>query len=177
MSQDGDLIIRLKPIELVLLDVDGVLTDGRIHLGTGSDEGRTFFVRDGLAIKLAQTVGLQFGIVSGRDSPVVSRRAAELDIRHIHQGVHEKGERFEQIASETGLSPDQICFVGDDLIDIPAMRRAGFAASPADADPATKRFAHYVCERSGGNGAVREVIDMILKSGNRWDQAMERFLK
>ena len=176
-SQQPELNQRASQIQLVILDVDGVLTDGRIHLGSGSEEGRTFYVRDGLAIKIAQRVGLQFGILSGRDSPVVSRRASELGIEHVHQGVIEKGERFDQIVSETGIQPEQICFVGDDLIDLPAMRRAGFAASPADADSEVMKHAHYICEKNGGHGAVREVVEVILRASDRWERALERFLR
>lgn len=176
-SHHPELNQRASKIQLVILDVDGVLTDGRIHLGTGAEEGRTFYVRDGLAIKIGQLVGLQFGILSGRESPVVSRRASELGIEHVHQGVIEKGERFDQIVSETGIPPEQICFVGDDLIDLPAMRRAGFAASPADADSEVVKHAHYICQKNGGHGAVREVIEVILRASDRWERALERFLR
>ena len=167
---------RAAAIRMVLLDVDGVLTDGKLYLGRDGEEFRAFYVRDGLAIRLGQSVGLEFGIVSGRESPLVEHRARELKIEQIHQGVHAKGERFDRIARECGLEAGQICFVGDDLIDVPAMRRAGLAACPADGCEETSRFAHYICNNRGGQGAVREVIDLILRAAGRWDKAMERFL-
>jgi 3-deoxy-D-manno-octulosonate 8-phosphate phosphatase (KDO 8-P phosphatase) len=173
---DQEIRRRAAAIKLVLLDVDGVLTDGKLYLGKDGAEMRAFYVRDGLAIRLGQSVGMEFGILSGRDSPLVDQRAAELKIKHVHQGVHAKGQRFDRIASDTGLKPDEICFVGDDLIDVPAMRRAGLAATPADGCEETRQYAHYVCKNRGGQGAVREVIDLILRSSGRWDSAMERFL-
>ena len=176
MVTDQEVRRRASAIKMVLLDVDGVLTDGKLYLGNDGVEMRAFYVRDGLAIRLGQSVGLEFGILSGRDSPLVQQRAAELKIRHVHQGVHAKGQRFDRIASETGLEPDEICFVGDDLIDLPAMRRAGLSASPADACEETRKHAHYVCKNKGGQGAVREVIDLILRASGRWDSAMARFL-
>ena len=176
MVTDEEIRTRAAAIRMVLLDVDGVLTDGKLYLGKDGQELRAFYVRDGLSIRLGQSVGLEFGIMSGRDSPLVEQRARELKIEQIHQGVHAKGERFDRIASETGLEPKEICFVGDDLIDVPAMRRAGLAACPADGCTETRKYAHYVCENRGGQGAVREVVDLILRASDRWDTAMERFL-
>ena len=167
---------RAAAIRLILFDVDGVLTDGKLYLGRDDEEFRAFYVRDGLAIKMAQAVGLRFGIVSGRDSPLVERRARELEIEIVRQGVHAKGECFEAIAAETGLGADEIGFVGDDLIDVPALRRAGLAACPADACKETLKFAHYRCAAGGGHGAAREVIDLVLRASGRWEAAMQRFL-
>jgi len=176
-TSDNEIRQRAAEVRMILLDVDGVLTDGRIYLGNNDEEFRTFFVRDGLAIRMGQSVGLGFGIVSGRNSPLVERRARELDIEHIHQGVQDKGERLERIVAESGLKTEQICFVGDDLIDVPAMRRAGLAACPADGCEETRQFAHYICDNKGGHGAVREVVGLVLRASGRWDTAMQRFLK
>ncbi len=162
---------------MILLDVDGVLTDGRIYLGNNDEEFRAFFVRDGLAIRMGQSAGLSFGIVSGRKSPLVERRARELDIEHVHQGIRDKGTQFDRIVAETGLKTEQICFVGDDLIDVPALRRAGFAVCPADGCEETRQFAHYICNNKGGHGAVREVVHLVLRASGRWDMAMQRFLE
>ena len=176
-ASDNEIQRRAAEIRMILLDVDGVLTDGKIYLGNNDEEFRTFFVRDGLAIRMGQSAGLSFGILSGRDSPLVVRRARELDIEHIHQGIRDKGGQLDQIAAETGLKTEQICFVGDDLIDVPALRRAGFAACPADGCEETRQFAHYICNNKGGHGAVREVVDLVLHASGRWDMAMQRFLK
>jgi len=176
-ASDNEIQRRAAQVRMILLDVDGVLTDGKIYLGNNDEEFRTFFVRDGLAIRMGQSAGLRFGIVSGRNSPLVERRARELDIENIHQGVQDKGERLERIVAETGLKAEQICFVGDDLIDVPAMRRAGLAACPADGCEETRQFAHYICDNKGGHGAVREVVDLVLRATGRWDEVMQRFLE
>jgi 3-deoxy-D-manno-octulosonate 8-phosphate phosphatase (KDO 8-P phosphatase) len=174
---DPEVVERARRIRLILLDVDGVLTDGRIHLGGGEEDARAFYVRDGLGIRMGQEAGLSFGIVSGRRSEVVARRAAELKITEVHQGVLDKAEVFDGIVQKSGVSTESVCFVGDDVIDLPAMRRAGLAAAPSDADPETRRFAHYVTEREGGRGAVREVVDLVLRASGRWDDVMRRFIE
>ncbi len=176
-SGDAEVRRRAAGISLILLDVDGVLTDGKLYLGNNDEEYRAFFVRDGLAIRMGQAAGLTFGILSGRDSPLVERRAKELHIEHVHQGVHDKGDRLELIARETGLKAEQICFVGDDLIDVPALRRAGLAACPSDGCEETRRFAHYICDNKGGHGVVREIVDLVLRASGRWETAMKRFLE
>ncbi len=176
-ASENEIQRRAAGIGMILLDVDGVLTDGKIYLGNNGEEYRAFFVRDGLAIRLGQSVGLDFGILSGRDSPLVERRARELGIDQIHQGILDKGTQLDRIAVETGLKPEQICFVGDDLIDIPALRRAGLAACPSDGCRETRRYAHYICNNKGGQGAVREVVDLVLRASGRWDRAMQRFME
>lgn len=176
-ASDSEIQRRAAKIRMILLDVDGVLTDGKIYLGNNNEEFRAFFVRDGLAIRMGQSAGLSFGIVSGRISPLVERRARELDIEHIHQGIHDKGECLDRIAAETGLKNEQICFVGDDLIDVPAMRRAGLAACPVDGCEETRQRAHYICDNKGGHGAVREVVDLVLRASGRWETVMRRFLE
>ena len=176
-ASDNEIQRRAAEIRMILLDVDGVLTDGKIYLGNNNEEFRAFFVRDGLAIRMGQSAGLRFGILSGRDSPLVERRARELGIEHVHQGIQDKGELLNRIAAETGLKTEQICFVGDDLIDVPALRLAGLAACPADGCEETRQFAHYICNNKGGHGAVREVVDLVLRASGRWDKAMQRFLE
>jgi len=171
---DAAMLQRAARVRLVLLDVDGVLTDGSIHMTSGGEESRCFFVRDGLGIRMGQEAGLQFGIVSGRGSAVVARRAEELRIHELHQRVHRKAERVREIVERLSVPVEQLCFIGDDLIDVPAMRLAGFAAAPADAAPETRQAAHYVAERAGGRGAVREVLDLVLKASGKWDEVLER---
>jgi len=168
---------RAKGVRLVLLDVDGVLTDGRLLSYSDGSEGRAFFVRDGMAIRVGQEAGLLFGIISGRESPVVTRRANELHIGEVHQGVYNKVERFEEIGERLALPTEAVCFVGDDLIDVPLMRRVGFAAAPADAAPEAREAAHFVASRGGGRGAVREVVEFVLRSAGRWDDVVQRLFK
>ena len=168
---------RARRVRLVLLDVDGVLTDGRLLYYSDGSEGRAFFVRDGMAIRVGREAGLLFGIISGRQSEVVTRRAAELGIGEVHQGVYNKVERFEEIAERLALTAEAVCFVGDDLIDVPLMRRVGFAAAPADAAPEAREAAHFVATRGGGLGAVREVVEFVLRADGRWDEVVEDLFK
>jgi 3-deoxy-D-manno-octulosonate 8-phosphate phosphatase (KDO 8-P phosphatase) len=162
---------------VILLDVDGVLTDGRLFLGTGGYDGRAFHTRDGHGIRMGQRGGLLFGLVSGRESPVVAARAEELYITEVHQGVYDKLACVEELLARLGIDAAEACFVGDDLVDLPAMRRVGFAAAPRDAAPEVRRFAHYVTRRPGGGGAVREVVDLVLRASDRWEQATERYYR
>jgi 3-deoxy-D-manno-octulosonate 8-phosphate phosphatase (KDO 8-P phosphatase) len=171
---DPDTTRRAAEVKLILLDVDGVLTDGRIHLTSNGEEGRSFDVRDGMGIRLGQLAGLEFGILSGRESTVVQRRADELRITELHQRVRHKADRFREVVERLGIPADAVCFVGDDIIDVPAMRLAGFAAAPADAAPEAREIAHYVTGCAGGRGAVREVVDLVLRAGGKWDGVLKR---
>lgn len=162
-------------IKLLIVDVDGVLTDGRIVLDNHGNEHKFFHVRDGHGIKLLQRAGIAVGIVTGRKSEVVNRRAAELGIKHVHQGSKNKMEAYESILKDTGLRDEQVAYVGDDIVDIPVMRRAGFSAAVSDAEDYVKEAAMFVTERPGGRGAVREITDLILRAGGRWDEVTRRY--
>ena len=166
---------RLKNIKLLLLDVDGVLTDGRIIFDSNGIESKFFNVKDGHGIKLLQRAGIEVGIVSGRKSQVVTNRAAELGITRVFQGALDKLAVYREILQETGLTDAQIAFMGDDVIDIPVMRRVGFAAAPADAVEEVLPHAHFVTRNRGGWGAVREVCDLILKGQGSWDHVTARY--
>jgi 3-deoxy-D-manno-octulosonate 8-phosphate phosphatase (KDO 8-P phosphatase) len=162
-------------VRLLIVDVDGVLTDGRIVLDNHGNELKFFHVRDGHGLKLLQRAGIEVAIVTGRESEVVERRAAELGIRLVHQGSKRKLEAYESILRETGLGEEEVAYVGDDIVDVPVMRRAGFSAAVADAEEYVKEAAMYVTERPGGRGAVREITDLILKAGGHWDGVTERY--
>ncbi len=162
-------------VRLLIVDVDGVLTDGRIVLDNHGNELKFFHVRDGHGLKLLQRAGIEVAIVTGRESAVVERRAAELGIRRVHQGSRLKMEAYESILEETGLKDEEVAYVGDDIVDIPVMRRAGFSAAVADAEEYVKEAAMYVTERPGGRGAVREITDFILKAGGHWDEVTRRY--
>ena len=168
---------RAARVRLVLLDVDGVLTDGRLYVGGEGYDGRAFHTRDGHGIRMGQRGGLVFGIVSGRESRVVAARAEELYITEVHQGVHDKLACFEQLLGRLGLGPEEVCYIGDDLVDLPVMKRVGLAAAPADAAPEVREAAHHVTATAGGRGAVREVVDLILRASNKWEQATERYYR
>jgi 3-deoxy-D-manno-octulosonate 8-phosphate phosphatase (KDO 8-P phosphatase) len=165
-----------EKVRLIVLDSDGVLTDGRIVMNSDGTETRAFHVTDGFGIRMGQRAGLRFAVVSGRRSEVLARRAAELGIDELHQKIFDKATCLTEILERLGLPAEAACFVGDDLIDLPAMRLAGFSAAPADAQPLVRDAAHFITERAGGRGAVREVVDVILRAGGRWSDAMRDYL-
>ena len=165
-----DIVSRASRIKLLLMDCDGVLTDGRIWLTPDGDEQKSFHARDGQGISVWHRAGFKSGIISGRASSGVKRRAHELKIHYVHQYSKDKVIALEEIVADASVSADECCFVGDDLGDIAIMRRVGLAVAVADAAEDTKATAHYVTTRNGGDAAVREVIEFILKAQNRWDE-------
>jgi 3-deoxy-D-manno-octulosonate 8-phosphate phosphatase (KDO 8-P phosphatase) len=172
-----ETIARAAKVRMILLDSDGVLTDGAITYCSDGCEIRSFHVHDGFGIRLARKAGLTLGIISGRASPVLEKRAAELGITEVHQRVLDKAGRLDEMLVRFDMTAEEVCFVGDDLIDLSVMRRVGFAAAPSDAQPAVREAAHYVTEHGGGQGAVREVIEIVLRASGRLDEALQRFLK
>jgi YrbI family 3-deoxy-D-manno-octulosonate 8-phosphate phosphatase len=162
-------------VELILSDVDGVMTDGGVVFDNQSIETKVFHIRDGLGIKLWRRAGYRFGMVTGRSSHIVRMRAAELDVDMLRQGVEDKLAVVEQIVAEARLSPQQVCYIGDDLPDLPAMRYVGFAVAVADGSEEVCRGAHYVTTTPGGRGAVRETIELILKAQGRWDDLIQKY--
>jgi len=159
---------RCRPIELLVTDVDGVLTDGVIALDDTGTETKNFHVRDGMAFSLWHRAGKQAAILSGRRSASVDRRAAELKITHVLQGHEYKAAPLRALIDELGLAPHQVCFVGDDLADLPALLAVGLAVCPADAVAEVKSVAHLITQAPGGGGAVRELVEFILKSQGSW---------
>ena len=168
---------RASRIKLVLMDCDGVLTDGRLTLLDNGDEEKTFHTRDGHGIVLLHRAGLQSGIISGRTSRAVERRAHELGMAFARQGSWNKIEDYEVILADAGVEEAETTFIGDDVTDVPLMHRAGLAVAVADATPETRAAAHYVTQLPGGFGAVREVIELILKEQGRWAELMQRYLE
>ncbi len=166
---------RLKKIKLLILDVDGVMTDGRIIFDSNGVESKFFNVKDGHGIKMLQRAGIEVGIVSGRKSQVVANRAKELGIDRVYQGALDKLTPYLDILGKTGLTDEQVAYMGDDIIDLPVMRRVGFAAAPADALEYVIRHAHFVTGNRGGWGAVREVCDLILKAQGAWETVTARY--
>lgn len=163
---------RLTPIRLLLLDVDGVLSDGRIVYDAHGTEIKTFDVKDGHGIKMLQKAGIEVGIISGRSSKVVNVRAKELGIEILYQGIADKDIPYAEIIRQRGLRDEEIAYIGDDVVDLPILRRVGFAVATADAVEDIRPYVHYVTNRFGGRGAVREVCDLILKARGDWQAVM-----
>nr|WP_198011748.1 HAD-IIIA family hydrolase [Leptotrichia sp. oral taxon 215] len=160
-------------IKLVLLDVDGTLTDGGIYRGNNGEELKRFNVKDGYAIVNAQKLGIEFGIITGRKSELVEIRSNELKIKYLYQGISEKTVILEEIIQKTGLKKEEIAYMGDDLNDILIMKQSGLTGAPKDAADEVIQIADFVSEKNGGSGAVREFVEYILKKDGKW----ETFLK
>ncbi|QDV44938.1 3-deoxy-D-manno-octulosonate 8-phosphate phosphatase KdsC [Stieleria neptunia] len=170
VSSDSDHSVA-QPIQCILSDVDGVMTDGRIIYDSAGAETKQFHVRDGLGIKLWMQAGFPFGIITARNSPMVERRAVELGISHVSQGSGDKLQRALEILPEWGCELSSVCYIGDDLPDVPVMRRVGLAVAPADAAADVRNVAHWVLSSSGGHGAVRETIERLLRAKSLWSAA------
>lgn len=166
---------RVEKIRLLLLDVDGVMTDGRIIYDDRGGETKAFDVKDGHGLKLLQRAGIRVGIITGRQSAVVDRRAAELGIDLVYQGAKDKLVPFAEILEKTGLHDEEVAYVGDDYPDLPILRRVGFAVTVADAVEDLKAHVHYVTRQGGGRGAVREICDLLLKESGRWEMVTDRY--
>jgi 3-deoxy-D-manno-octulosonate 8-phosphate phosphatase (KDO 8-P phosphatase) len=175
MSDLTDVTRRAARIKLLLMDCDGVLTDGRITLTGQSDEQKSFHTRDGHGLVLLHQAGLRSGIISGRTSIALERRARELNITYLHQGAGDKTKVFEQVLQEAGTEETEVAYVGDDLLDIPLMLRAGLSVAVADAGEETRAAAHYVTHLPGGYGAIREVAELILKAQGRWAELTRKY--
>lgn len=155
-------------IRLLILDVDGVLTDGVLVYGASGEETKRFHVRDGLAIQAARRAGLEIAVVSGRASAAVTRRMSELGVVEVHQGVADKEMLLRALAARLGVTPAETAVMGDDLVDLPLMRVAGLAMAPVDAVPEVRQAAAWVSRSAGGHGAVREAIEFLLRSRKAW---------
>lgn len=170
-----EIIERARRIKLLLMDCDGVLTDGRIWLTADGEEQKAFHVRDGQGINLLHAAGLKTGVISGRTSAALARRAAELDISFVRQSVHDKVASMHEILAELSIQPNQCAYIGDDLGDIPVMRRVGLAFAVADAADEAKQVAHIMTIQKGGHGAVADACYLILKAHGFWDEVKSRF--
>ncbi|MCA9104113.1 MAG: HAD hydrolase family protein [Pirellulaceae bacterium] len=166
---------RIQKIELILSDVDGVLTDGGLIYGHDGRDVKVFHVRDGLGIKIWRAAGFHFGLVTARSSHVVKVRAAELGIELVRQGHEEKFPVVEQIVKDLGMELEQLCYIGDDLADLACIEAAGLGATVADGVAEVKAAADLVTKASGGQGAVRELIETLLKGQHRWDDLIRRY--
>ena len=168
---------RIAGIKAVILDVDGVLTDGSIYVDAEGKETKRFNVRDGAAIKWLRRSNFMVAFLSGRTSAAVEARARQLGVEHVVQGATEKSPAYEALREKLGVSDEEVCYAGDDLHDLPVMRRVGFAVAPADGTGETRAAAHYVTQARGGEGAVRELAEVILKSRGFWETLTARYRK
>ena len=170
-------IERARRIRLMLFDVDGVLTDGTLYMGEGGEIMKAFNALDGHGMKMLAESGVEVGLLSSRQSPIVAIRAAELGITLVHQGAADKADEFAAILAGRQIQAAQAGFMGDDVLDLPVLTRCGFAASVPDAPEAVRSRAHFLSGSPGGRGAVREVCEFILRAQNNFDAAMSRYLR
>ena len=172
-----DLKDRILKVRLLILDIDGVLTDGRIVYGDHGDEIKFFDVQDGFGLVLLRRAGIPAVAISSKRSRVNQRRAKELRIASIYQNVRDKLKVFEKVVKKMKLKHEEVCFIGDDLMDIPILSRVGFAVGVHNAVDDVKECVHYVTLKNGGRGAVREVVDLILKTQHKWPEVTERYFQ
>lgn len=176
-AANTDVEKKARSIKLLLLDVDGVMTDGRVIFADSGEEIKAFDVKDGHAMKMLMRTGVEIALLTGRNSKVVMHRARDLDIDMVYQGAKDKLPVFEGLMREKGLKGEDICYVGDDLVDMPVMRRVGLSVSVADACEDLRRCVDFVTEKPGGRGAVREVCELILKAQGNWEGMTSRYRK
>ena len=173
--QSQEIAARARALKLLLFDVDGVLTDGSILLHGDGSESKSFYIRDGQALMWAQRADLTVGLLTGRKSEATARRAAELGISLLAMGDNDKRKAYTQLIASQGLVDDQVAFMGDDLLDLPVLGRVGLSAAPADAVEDVRTRVHWVSRHAGGRGAVRELVEVILRARGRWDALVRAF--
>ncbi|HET9265923.1 MAG TPA: HAD hydrolase family protein [Vicinamibacterales bacterium] len=166
---------KASRVRLLLFDVDGVLTDGTVVMHADGSESKGFHIRDGAAIVWAQRAGLAVGLLSARSSGATTQRAAQLAVRIVSQGVADKLTAYEQILRSAGLEDDAVAYMGDDLLDVPVLARAGLSAAPADAVDEVRARVDWVSQAPGGRGAVRELIELVLRAQQRWDEISQQY--
>lgn len=174
-SMDPVVQERAKQISLLLIDVDGVLTDGQITYNDQGAEEKSFHVRDGMGIRLVRNIGVEVGLVTARTSAMVARRATELGIEHLFQGVGRKVDTFKEIIAATGKTPHEVAYMGDDWIDLGVLQRVGLAACPADAASEVRETCHLVTAQKGGMGAVRELCEIIVRAKGKYHSLLDQY--
>ncbi len=168
--------INFDTIKMLVLDVDGVLTDGGIIIDADGRESKKFNLLDGHGIRMWHRAGFCSVIISGRQAGATAARAKQMEIQHIYENCHEKLECFKKLLGDTKIKPEEIVYIGDDVLDIPVLRRVGFGVAVCNASDDTKEHADYITKKPGGSGAVREVIEYVLKTKGAWAELMERYL-
>ena len=174
---DSDVQARAARIKLFLMDCDGVLTDARIWVLENGEDQKAFHTRDGLGLELLHRAGIQSGVISGRVSSALTRRAERLGMKYVRQGCDDKRQAFAEIIADAGVTKADVAFAGDDLNDVPLMLQSGLAIAVSDAAIETREHAHYITEARGGHGAVREAVELILKSQNKWEEMLRHYIR
>jgi 3-deoxy-D-manno-octulosonate 8-phosphate phosphatase (KDO 8-P phosphatase) len=172
---DDKLIEKMKTIRLLVLDVDGVMTDGKIIMNDMGREIKNFDVKDGHGIKILMRCGIDVILLTGRRSAVVEHRAKDIGIEEVYQGIFNKLEKFEEILQNKAFNYENIAFMGDDIVDIPLLKRVGFSVAVADATEEVKMCVDYITKKAGGDGAVREVCELILQAQGKWIDVAKRY--
>lgn len=168
---------KAKKIKLLLLDVDGVLTDNRLIYGDDGQEYKAFNTRDGHGLVLLQKTGIEVGIITGRKSQLVANRMNDLKVKHLYQGVPDKLPTFEALIEKLQISHDQIAYMGDDILDLPILTRVGLATAPSDADPEVLKRVDFISQQAGGRGAVRELCELIMQAQDTWQEQLNFYLR
>lgn len=171
-----DILTRAARVRLVIFDVDGVLTDGGLHLDAHGNEHKVFHSRDGHGMKMLRETGVEIAIITGRSSPVVAHRMAGLGIEHVFQGQDDKRAAFDRLIAGLGVTPEQVAYVGDDVVDLPVMRRVGLAVAVQDAHDLVKKHAHWQTPSTGGRGAARDICELIMEAQGTLAGQMARYL-
>jgi 3-deoxy-D-manno-octulosonate 8-phosphate phosphatase (KDO 8-P phosphatase) len=172
----SDLLERARQIKLIAFDVDGVMTDGRLFIGDDGIEYKAFSTQDGLGMKLLKASGVEMAIITGRTSNVVTQRAESTGVIHFYQGVEDKLQAFQDLIRQADLRPEQCAFMGDDVVDLPPMRHGGFAVTVPGAHELVKQYAHYITTMEAGQGAVREVCELLMRAQGTLDAQMAQYL-
>jgi len=173
---NSELLTRFKNIKLLVLDVDGVMTNGGLTIGDDGQEYKTFHSHDGLGMKLLKATGVEMAIITGRTSNVVKKRAESTGVAHFYQGAEDKLVAFNDLVAKSGLQADQCAFMGDDVVDLPPMLKCGLALAVPDSPALVLKHAHYITAKAGGHGAVREVCELIMQAQGTFDRQMAQFL-
>ena len=172
----NDVLAKAKQVKLLLFDVDGVLTDGHLLFSDNGQQYKAFYTRDGHGMKMLQNSGVDIGIITGRSSQAVVHRMQELGIKHIYQNCDDKVPVFENLVSLLGISYEQTAYVGDDIVDLPVMRKAGLSIAVLDAHPLVKQYAHWQTHNPGGRGAARDVCELIMQAQGTLDTQLKKYL-
>jgi len=177
MKYTQDTIDKASKIKLLILDIDGVLSDNKLYYGDNGIEYKSFYTRDGHGMVMLQKSGIEIGIITGRKSPLIDKRMKDLKVKHVYQGKPDKLPTFLNLVKKLELSLDEIAYMGDDILDLPILTRVGLAACPKDADIEVLNRTALITENIGGQGCVREICELILKSQNLWQQHMDFYLR
>ena len=175
MKISADALERAKKVELIIFDVDGVLTDGKIYMGENGELFKAFHCHDGFGMTATRKCGLKMAIITGRTSPCTANRAREIGIHSVKQGQMNKRGAYKELKAEFNLTDEQIAYVADDIIDLPVFVQVGFRAAVGDAAEEVKERAHFISDNLGGYGAVREVLEFILKAQGKWDKIIRQY--